>query len=202
MADKWTTVSELAMRYDRSKNLILKWIQHPEITKKKKGNGWKILDNQNLHQAINGYQAKSRPRLTKVYQRDQLLAKKCPHCLKAKPGDWVYLSRHQLKDKNISLRLECNQCNTRFSVWVPASMDHGLKRGSNTNRQRFYRADRFGPHETDTIERVEADQRKWIAEYIQDGLSLNQILNIFGPKISAEITHFYQETIHERRTDD
>ena len=52
----------------------------------------------------------------------------------------------------------------------------------------------------DSMERVQADRRKWIKTWVDEGMSLGKIAAVFAPQLHQEIEKLYWDEIRSRRS--
>lgn len=129
--------------------------------------------------------------------------------------NWINQSNKGLVKNRLLLRKawrDKNQTNCRKKTWLIEEQSL-IDRNQNSVRMRKYvkpqkihRQDlvRKGMPKSiryesgDSPQRVEADRRKWVDEWVAEGKSLDRILRVFNPYLHPEISGYYSQSIKQK----
>ena len=187
MSEKWLTVAEAAKHLARPKPTIANWAKRKVIKtrKDKKPNGLTRLMVELESVTKQNQESWQRNRqhleLDRASQLEELTCPQCGH------GDLHRKGISHLVNGQTSLTLKCLGCEHRFKARLPPGVDvrtirrQSRQRGSNVTGQ------------PDSHQRVVADQQRWVQQFIEEGLTLKQVLAVFGPKMHSRITQFYHQ---------
>ena len=187
MSEKWLSIAEAAKQLGRPKPTIANWVKRKVVKSRKdlKPNGMprtmvelESITKQNQESWLRDRQHLE---LDRASQLEELTCSQCGH------GNLHRKGLSYLVNGQASITLKCLGCEHRFKVRLPPGIDarkvrrQSRQRGNNVTGQ------------PDSYQRVVADQQRWVQEFKQEGLTLKQVLAIFGPKMHSRITEFYYQ---------
>jgi len=188
---EWLTMAEAAHRLGRAKSTVFGWCLRPEVIRERRKNVWHVVFDQTLIDI--SQESRRKPKrdalILPIQTMKDIKHQVCPHC---GSSDWRRGGYSHLAGGAKNVRMNCNDCLAYWSLHLPADNKKPKKTSNHC-------AKRVGPYVPDSPERVVADRRHWVKEYVRDGLKLGKILNVFGPSLKKEITGYYQEFVNELR---
>ena len=200
MADKWMSVSELSKKYDRSRTTIINWLHIYDIKKKKKGNTnrWLVWHDEAFMQVASDpkHARQAKLAILEAISDSQIKTLTCIYC---DSKNWVRTRGYKLKSGQFKYRVDCYDCSESFGLKVPSPLAelvpvYGEKKARKTNYKR-----ELGPKDSDTPDLVLRDQYRFIREFIENGLSEEKVVDIFGPAVREVARLIYQECINDIR---
>jgi len=177
---EWVTVREASERLDRSVSTIRSWMVYSRVGKEKRGRRWYVEFGSlsGLKNVLRKKQERRKP----IIDEEGLGIELCPSC---ESMDWYRVD--STTDDVVRLRCASRSCNHEWDV-VEVSEEEREKRG---RRYKYLKRRTNLGLKMDTEELVISDRKKYVQEYIDRGLSLTCVLQVFGPKIRREIKGYY-----------
>lgn len=193
---EWITVREAAGMTGRSESTIRGWIAKAKklgLLVEKGHFKWHIEKGSLKELSVSSKRLKKKP----IKTDKELLTVRCPKC---EGNNWKKRDYKKLKREGVSLTFICNDkiCNKKWTLRVASDskiLDNLQEKKVMPRKKRL----EMPFSEGDTQERVESDRRKYVKGYIDKGLKLPKILDVFSHELHEEIRgYYYQETGGEK----
>ena len=198
MAGRWMSVNELAEKYDRSRTTIINWLHIYDIKKKKKGNTnrWLVWHDEAFVRVASD--PKHAPQVKReeieIISDSQIKAQTCTYC---GSKNWKRTRGYKIKSGQFKYRVDCHDCLESFNLKVPSPLAELVPIYGNGKKTKVGYRRELGPRGADTPEIVLNDQKQYIRDFIESGLSEEKIINIFGPPLRRLAAALYQECIND-----
>lgn len=191
--ERYLGVKEACLEVERPITTVRKWLRDGYVK------GWKDEEGRwYVHlDSLRSYSSRSMTRVgkktgySKISTEEDLSKQLCPRC---GSNDWERAGFSDISNGDVNIVLLCrdHSCNRRWSIRLSRNSELLSRRNAYRRGERIAGKDFDEPWE-DTEEKVVRDRKRWVSEYVDQGLSLKAILGIFGANIRDEIITYYYE---------